>query len=316
METRVKNCWCYVVDEKYLLPALVSASQLKEKLEKTSDEVLLVYYGSESLITSVAEIAAADLDVKFFVKPKALLGQLPMFCARFLLTQHVEIPSGAHLIYLDADTQIAGCIKELSDAIPEPGSLLAVPDIMAFLVDRNDRIAKKFKSYFSSIGLTPDNQLKYFNTGLLKIGVADWELISNQCMHYIGNYEWASLRFPDQDILNIVLQGKQRLISFKWNYPGFFIGKNLNDVVEPRIIHFMSRPRPWDGPFPPWGNTGYDPYPTFVKSYPGLQSLLRPAVGKQRLKYNLQQAIKSYVEPWDSKEFYSYLKEFEKLVRV
>jgi hypothetical protein len=312
MEPKVTNCWCYVVDENYLLAALVSASQLKARLENTSDQVLLVCYGDENIITATAKVAADDLELELIVKPKALLGQLPMFCARFLLTQHVEIPSGSNLIYLDADTQIVGCIKELSDVVPERGSLLAVSDIMAFLVVRNDRTAKSFRNYFASIGLTHDRQLSYFNTGVLKVRAEDWALISNRCMTYINNHGWASLRFPDQDILNIVLEGNQNLISFKWNYPGFFIGKNLDEIVEPRIIHFMSRPRPWDGPFSPWGKTAYDPYPAFVKLYPGLNSLLKPSAGKKKIKYNLQQLVKSLVEPWGGRDFYSYLKKSEK----
>jgi hypothetical protein len=304
-------CWCYVVNEVYLLPALVSASQLRAHLGDQHGDILIVCIGEPSDLTRAAEQVGQSYGIELILAPPSLLRGLPMYCARLFLAECLAGRRYEFVTYVDADTQFVGPIDDFATVRPKDGSVLVVPDIMAIALDHPSKSFSTFKEYFNDIGISKNNQRIYFNTGIIKFRLSDWEGISRECLEVIGRPESSAFRYPDQDALNIVMDGAQTLASFRWNYPAFFIGRGLDDIVEPSIVHFMSRPRPWDGPFPPWGRSAFRPYRSFVKDHPELSPLFRPARNGKLVRYMLQQAFKISTEPWGTEFFRSRIATFE-----
>lgn len=308
---KAMSCWCYVVNEVYLLPALVSASQLRACLRDHDDDVLIVSIGDESAVTREAARVAQSYGVELVVAPEGVLQGLPMYCARLFLNTVLDSRRYEYVTYVDADTQFVGNLQDLATAAPKPGSILVVPDIMSIAIDHPSKSFESCKKYFQDIGIPEDNQRIYFNTGVIKYRSSDWTSIATECLKVMGRRQISDFRYPDQDALNIVLDGSQTLASFRWNYPAFFIGRGLGDIVEPSIVHFMSRPRPWDGPFPPWGRSAFNPYQAFAKAHPELGHLFKPARNGRLVRYMLQQTYKVSTEPWGTEFFRRRIKAFE-----
>jgi lipopolysaccharide biosynthesis glycosyltransferase len=91
----------------------------------------------------------------------------------------------------------------------------------------------------------------YFNSGVLLINVDRWknENITDKLFCYLEQLpSSAKLHFPDQDLLNAVLQGRWRQLSRKWNFfetdeagaPS--VDKYDREAV---IVHFASGKKPW-----------------------------------------------------------------------
>lgn len=308
-------CWCYVVNETYLLPALVSASQLRSHLGEGGGDIVIVCIGEPTDVTRASAQAGKDYGVELIIAPVGLLRGLPMYCARLFLGEFLG-HRYEFVTYVDADTQFVGPVAELAAAQPRSGSILVVPDIMSIAVDHPSKSLSSFRKYFEEIGIPERNQRIYFNTGVIKFRSSDWDAIARECLTVMGQREAGAFRYPDQDALNLVLDGQQTLASFRWNYPAFFIGRGLDDIVEPSIVHFMSRPRPWDGPFPPWGRTAFKPYLSFARSHPELSHLFKPARSGKLVRYMLQQAFKISTEPWGTEFFRSRIAEFEEAALV
>ena len=79
-------------------------------------------------------------------------------------------------------------------------------------------------------------------------------------------------------------------------FSALLLSCGLQDLIAPKIYHFMSNPRPWNGPFRPWGRTWYDPYLILAKDYPQLQSFLKPIGRRLTIKYTIQQRDEGYFE--------------------
>jgi hypothetical protein len=83
--------------------------------------------------------------------------------------------------------------------------------------------------------------------------------------------------------------------------------------VQPRVLHFMSNPRPWQGPFWPWGRNRYAIYLDLVKDYPQLEPY-RPVLSTPRYaKYFLQQYYKKICESavWQSQALLDRMAQIE-----
>ncbi|MGI4766361.1 MAG: glycosyltransferase family 8 protein [Janthinobacterium lividum] len=231
--------------------------------------------------------------------PIELLNGAPMICARLYLASILE--SEYEIItYLDGDTQIVGDVRPLANCIPREGTILAAPDVMSLMIRDQRREWRDRAVYFRRIGLPDKSHESYFNSGVMKAFRSDWAAFSIDCLSLLSKPDSKDFHFRDQDALNLILQGRHDPISLRWNWPGFLVPKAFEGIVEPKIIHFMSKPRPWDGSFPPWGLAASTPYRDFVLKHPGLAQLYRPFKGWNFLRYQMQQRAKSIIEDFNS----------------
>ena len=126
----------------------------------------------------------------------------------------------------------------------------------------NDRKMNDTYYYYTEY-LHISNPYKCFNCGLVLLDFKKYrELVSEKIIaEYINNYQ---LRVVDQDIFNILLEGKSKLIDFRWNHmicEGETIKKAISDAPKevrnafqesrkaPYIIHYAGDQKPWNNPF-------------------------------------------------------------------
>ena len=144
---------------------------------------------------------------------------------RFIL---IDMLDEGTLIYIDSDIICLKDASSLFDVNLEDYTVGAVLDLKRTINKRTKKLNLKSK--------------KYFNSGMLIIDLKTWheqrlsKKIINQlkvCDKYV---------FPDQDILNIVLEGNVKFISKIFNCIDIS-GISIREVV---LLHFANNPKPWN----------------------------------------------------------------------
>ncbi|TXM78370.1 hypothetical protein FV218_02750, partial [Methylobacterium sp. WL69] len=285
---------CYTIDEGYLLPTLLSAFQLRRELSAGVADVVILCFGSASDATRAAAELCQTQGVAFRLVPRGVLEGNPMTCARFFL---FELLNGEYqdILYVDGDTQVAGSLEPLLTYPLVDGRILAVPDPMAVMIASSEGVWPARRAYFRKIGISDSAQKRYFNAGVMRFHMSDWDAVSREGMDLYRREE-ASLIFRDQDALNLIVGDRCDLVSFRWNFPPFFLNFGAERSIGPRLYHFMSNPRPWQGAFLPWGSTWHTPYATLAASHPDLAGTLRPLRGARYGRYVVQQRLKRFQE--------------------
>ena len=302
-------CCCYIVNQGYLLPTLLSARQARAAVGIDVADVIVFCVGARNPSSSVYEAAYVESGIQFYFIPSILIEDLPIMFARFFLHKFLD-PKYESVLYIDGDTQIAGCLDPLLTAIVEPGTFLAARDPMSILLD--NKSYKKNTSYLQSIGIGPNMAKLYCNSGVIRLNLPDWKEISERVMR-LSAARGHSFKFPDQDPLNIAFGETYQTMSYKWNFPIFFWGLGFQDQISPKILHFMSNPRPWDGPFKPWGQPCFDAYDKLTDQFPQLKPLRKRINHLHYIKYHIQQYYKHFFELplWNTPEVRRRIMEIE-----
>lgn len=136
-------------------------------------------------------------------------------------------------VYIDSDTILLGDIGELFD------TELAEDKVVAAMVDPKVTVIPEFRDYVDkAVGVPHD---EYVNSGVMLM-----DLKKMRKMHYLSvmvdlieKYN-ADLVAPDQDYLNIILQGKIKFLDPCWNTePSDNLPKNT------KLVHFNLFNKPW-----------------------------------------------------------------------
>ena len=307
----VPRACCYTVDEGYLLPTLLSASQVRRTLPRAAADVVVVCFGPATELTAAAEALCSREGLRFLSVPKSILEGAPMLCARFFLPAVLE-PHYRDIVYIDGDTQVAGSLEPLVAHPVAPGEILAAPDPMAVMIDSDKAPWPARRAYFDRLGVPARRRGRYFNSGVLRFHRNDWEAVGRDCLRLCAA-EGDAFAFRDQDALNIVVGDHHRPISFRWNFPPFFMNFGGEAGIAPRIYHFMSNPRPWQGAFPPWGRAWHDPYVSFLAGNPAFARSMARLGRLRTAKYAAQQRYKRHVEArlWGTPAVQSRIAEME-----
>ena len=285
---------CYTIDEGYLMPTLLSASQLRRAMPHAVADVVVVCFGPATALTAAAETMCTREGIRFLSVPTAHLEGSPMLCARFFLSGLLE-PRYREIVYLDGDTQVSGSLEPLLTHAVAPGEILAAPDPMAVMIDNPQAPWPARRAYFDRLGMSAHRQGLYFNSGVLRFRRDDWDALSRECLALCQS-QGSNFRFRDQDALNLVVGDRHRPMSFRWNFPPFFMNFGAEAAIAPRIYHFMSNPRPWHGAFVPWGHKWHEPYVAFLGANPELARSV-PSLSRLRtVKYSAQQRVKRFLE--------------------
>ena len=294
MPPKPNRACCYTIDQGYLLPTLLSAFQLRRQLPAGVADVIILCFGSANAATRAASELCEAQGVRFRLVPAAILDGNPMICARFFL---FPILNGeyADILYVDGDTQVVGSLAPLLEYSVGGGRILAAPDPMALMIASGDGPWPVRRAYFRRIGIPDKAQERYFNSGVMRFPLAEWDAVSRECLN-LCRREGADFLFRDQDALNLVVGNRCDLVSFRWNFPPFFLNFGAERTIQPRLYHFMSNPRPWHGAFLPWGSAWHAPYATLAASHPDLAGTLRPMRAVRYCRYVLQQRVKKFRE--------------------
>ncbi|QDV61223.1 glycosyltransferase family 8 protein [Crateriforma conspicua] len=136
------------------------------------------------------------------------------------------------VIYLDADLIVRDCLSLLANVPPHPSGIAAVPEPS----DSSQRL-----------GMTPETP--YLNAGVLVMDLDTWRNDGvTETLFDIAEKHRDRLRFWDQDVLALYLQGQWQPLDRRWNcnHRCFFGQHRLALPDDPAIVHFSgSGLKPW-----------------------------------------------------------------------
>lgn len=147
------------------------------------------------------------------------------------------LPNIDKIISLDVDLVFDKDIKELWDI-----------DIKDYYMGG---VADQVVLYYTWTHNFPlKNDYKYVNVGVTLINCAKWreENLEEKFFENVKKYS-SLLRFPDQDVLNITLQEKVKLLPPKFNLMPLMKYENSTETKEafsnPVVIHYAGQLKPW-----------------------------------------------------------------------
>lgn len=146
-------------------------------------------------------------------------------------------------LYIDSDMIVTSDIGELYDCDLHSKPLAAVP----YRDERPDLAHKRSSNEHEELGLSKDHL--YFNSGLLILDCQQFRARNwvSKLLDITEKYAKV-LKYPDQDALNILVDGNYYVLDDKWNAV-----VDINLVYEvlpdtlPAVLHFTggSNTRPW-----------------------------------------------------------------------
>lgn len=296
-----RHAVCYIASDGHLFQTFASAVQARANLSAAADVVIVALDGSSSPSQEqrVFEALCREHGIVFILASLDDLGGMhPMFGRlffdRFLPAEIEEI------LYLDGDTQIVASLDPLMFAEAPVRGTIAVRDPMVFIHDAVPAFRKVIVAQWDRSRIPEALRRQYLNSGVLRMSRATLAELQAQVVKLRG--ATTDLHFADQDLINLALEDRVDLVSMEWNFPGFLLSSVIESKMRPRIIHFMSDPRPWNSALWPWGLTYYQPYVDIVLRHPQLEPYWERIEGLRRVKYQLQQAYKKRIEgsKWQS----------------
>lgn len=280
----------YTATDGYLFQTLASATQARAH---SSHPVLIFHYGAQDS-TEVEAFAAAceSYQISFRSLPFEALEGLHPYYSRFMVDAH--LPLGIETaLYLDGDTQVLGSLDDLlvQDC---PYDILAARDPMVLVRTTDPRLRSRIDRWWERAGIPKESRSEYVNSGVMRMRVAAMRQIREEVLS-IGRTR-SDLPFPDQDAVNLACRGRLGIVSYAWNFPGFMLGTQVARDTDVRIIHFMSKPRPWNAPMRPWGRKHFQVYADIVGKNPQLRAYWDLFSTRKRLRYELQYMYKWVTE--------------------
>jgi lipopolysaccharide biosynthesis glycosyltransferase len=309
-------CFCYTTDKYYFLPTLLSAVQARRNISPGNADVLIIGFDFQRNDAKLLQEIADEYGVLLQFHDRREINNLPIYMARHFLDSILS-KYYVNVIHIDGDTQIYASIDPLIEAPLPSGKIFAAPDPMALLCGEPDRLSRKTTTYLSSIGLSNSSARRYVNSGVFRVARSDLGTLDRE-VQKLCEKNLAQYIFTEQDAMNVAFGDSINLISLKWNYPAFFANFKYSSLKAEHIEHFMSNPRPWHGPFLPWGKAGYSPYTAMIRAHPVLKDFYRPMSKRTTVRYMVQQRIKKFTDSriWQTKAIANKIAEFEKCASV
>jgi len=302
-------CIAFLCDEGYLFPTLVCAKQARAQAPADTDIVILLDAPAldEERRARLEAISGASLRLIPAWLPRIIDERVPegffqthvskaalfrMFVAQLLDKRYDQI------IYLDGDIQIRQPLAPLFDIAPPEGLVAGVPDWLALhSVDGMPHVEQS-RAYLSGLGLGPSQWGSYINTGMMMASPDTWNSIGPQALDFLVANPGAC-RLHDQSALNSVCRDRISPISVRWNYLRQYMALPAYRAIDPAVVHFVGRLKPWDGVYPPWGRAEFAPYVEMARALKGDGVVWRRQPLIRRLAYHLRPLFKKdeYADP-------------------
>ena len=157
-------------------------------------------------------------------------------------------PEYERIVTLDADMLVVRPGLAHLAQIDLAGAPLAAATDMIFLKQfGGGALAQTFAAYRAGLGLAADTP--YFNAGLMVIdrAVLSREALGERALEYLSVHR-DRCAFAEQSALNALLAGRFAGLSPRYNFMGDFFLLDLMQEIDPVVLHFISRPKPWEGP--------------------------------------------------------------------
>lgn len=170
---------------------------------------------------------------------------------RFLIPE--LFPFYETVIYLDCDLVVTSNLAELL-LVDLGNNLLAGVDAPS-VKESTERLRKDIDV----------QSVHYINSGVLVMNVQQWnrERVAEKCLKILAEIPHDKLLYPDQDILNIVCEGRILLLEPHWNFCWHMMYGSPEMIERTReirervgdnfkILHFSSSTKPWSRPELPY----------------------------------------------------------------
>ena len=215
---------------------------------------------NKTLLTNLTSTEGSDLE--FCIVPSDVVKYFPM---SKMASNHISIATYYRLfvttllpnnidkiIYLDCDMIIRDSLEEMWETELEGAPLAAVYQHLEWS-DNNNTWER----------LSIPREYGYFNAGCLLLNLDYLRKIGfqNKAIEFI-NSNFDRIISHDQDVLNALFYDKAIVLPCKWNYLPIFWKPAFNHVelpskclyrdekadkhFDPIIIHFVSKPKPWN----------------------------------------------------------------------
>lgn len=291
----INRCACFLTDLGYLFPSLLCAIQARKFLDRETADVVIILFGTTPETTALFSRICEQNQIILICADQEILEGYSTLFARLFLSQILP-EKYQRVLYLDGDIQIGDSLNELiRTELPANCDFAAAADPMAIELYESKSDHPKIQSYFESIGVKSTPDRPYFNSGTLLIDRPQWAAIGRDSIDYITKSP-ATCLFYDQSALNFVGHTRFAPMSFRWNFPIFFRNCGVESAITPRIFHFMSKPKPWNGVFLPWNRSFVEPYAKLIAKYPELQAYSKKMSLLVHTKYLGQQYYKCILE--------------------
>ena len=223
---------------------------LTEGLDKDNEKLLIEVASDNGGMLSFC-LVPTDI-VKYF--PMSRLASSHISIATYyrlfvttLLPDDIE-----KIIYLDCDMIIRGSLEPLWNVDLSRKPLAAVYQHQGWSDSNN-----------SWERLSIPRECGYFNAGCLVMNLQYLRIIHFQklAIDYINSH-FEKIISHDQDVLNALFYDKVEVLDCKWNYLSQFLKKDFeklefpakcnyylekaSESFEPIVIHFVSKPKPWN----------------------------------------------------------------------
>ena len=223
------------------------------------------------VIKSIMENASKDYKYKFYVltlgiddenQKKAVLDLKPNFEIEFVNVQKYYESIQDKLPCRDYYNKtiyfrifIADMFPELDKAIYIDSDTVVLGDISEFYnIDLGDNLigacAEQVMCQIDLYGTYVENNLglnryTYFNDGHILINCKKFreECVLEQFLNLLDVYECKVTQ--DEDYLNIICEGKVRLINNAWNVETFEGVKRITRTEDIKMLHFIMWSKPW-----------------------------------------------------------------------
>lgn len=284
---------CMACDDKY---AMHCASAVASMIDNHKSEEKLEFFILNSAISKKSQsrleklgnmkvsslklINVNPLDFKNCPLPENMHFSLETY---FRLKLPDFFPDFDKVLYIDCDVTVLGDVKELWE-LDIAGVYAAVcEDIVPV------EHLREFIGDFAN-----------FNAGVMVINLKKWreDRISQKCFDFIEHHS-EKIFFVDQDVLNSMLIPKINYFPRFWNLEYM----PLNDVVsglyseqEIRLIHHISRMKPWNTPF---GHIYADKYFKYLAKTPWWHHILLLKAGM--IAKGVKKSILIYLQNWNCK---------------
>ncbi|CDG20466.1 putative Lipopolysaccharide 1, 3-galactosyltransferase [Xenorhabdus poinarii G6] len=219
------------VDEKFLRPAgVVISSILKTNSNKKLKFHIFINEISDDSIERLKNIDA-NITIHIFndsrFKGLQEKENLPISMYYRIIVPYILHSVTDKVLYLDADLLCVGKLDELMNHKFKNNEISCVVNHKSLDVDNVNYIGIKDKTH-------------YFNSGVMLINTIAW--VENDIFKEFSTLiKIRDFKYPDQDVLNIILEGKVKYLNQIYN--NFMEDVNVGD--ETVFIHFTGTPKPW-----------------------------------------------------------------------
>lgn len=222
--------------------------------EDNKRNILKIAVGHKNISIRFYNVAAKMKKYNFFINSPRLSQE-----TYYGLLMPWLLPMYDKAIIMDCDMIVKHDVAELFDEGLEENIAGGVNDVIlqGWL---NDPQNDTYDYYSKQLKIL--NPYKCFNGGLVLLDFEKYRrsVTPEQVGNYIDHYQ---LRVVDQDIFNIILEGRAKLIDVRWNHMVYLDGAISESIKKapaiaqhnyfesrkaPYIIHFASENKPWLNP--------------------------------------------------------------------